>query len=112
LVADQVNYSLVEQEPSTDLLPYCKENDVVLVAYTPLARGKLTIPGNPVLDELSENYGKTHAQVSLNWLISQENVITIPKASNLEHLRDNAGSVGWMLSKEDHKMLAMAFSKS
>jgi diketogulonate reductase-like aldo/keto reductase len=54
LVADQVHYSLVEQGPSSELLPYCQRNDVILVAYTPLARGKLTRPGNPVLDELAE----------------------------------------------------------
>ena len=110
LVVNHVNYSLVEQGPSTELLPYCQENDIILVAYTPLARGKLAKLGNRVLDELSEKYGKTQAQVSLNWLISQENVITIPKASNFDHLRDNLGSVGWNLDEEDHQRLALAFT--
>ena len=110
LVVNQVNYSLVEQGPSTELLPYCQENDIILVAYTPLARGKLAKLGNRVLDELSEKYGKTQAQVSLNWLIAQENVITIPKASNLDHLRDNMGSVGWNLDDEDHQRLALSFT--
>ncbi len=109
LVADQVHYSLVEQEPSTELLPYCQGNDIILVAYTPLARGKLTRPGNPVLDELAEKYGKTQAQVSLNWLISQENVVAIPKASNPAHLRDNLGAVGWKLNEEDRQRLAVSF---
>ena len=109
LVADQVHYSLVEQGPSSELLPYCQRNYVILVAYTPLARGKLTKPGNPVLDELAEKYGRTQAQVSLNWLISQENVVAIPKASNPAHLRDNLGAVGWSLNEDDRKKLAMSF---
>jgi diketogulonate reductase-like aldo/keto reductase len=112
LVADQVHYSLVEQEPSTGLLPYCQGNDIILVAYTPLARGKLARPGNPVLDELAEKYSRTPAQVSLNWLISQENVVAIPKASNPVHLRDNLGAVGWRLNEEDQQRLALSFTAS
>ncbi len=110
LVANQVHYNLEEQEPRAELLPYCRVNDIVLVAYTPLARGKLTRPGNPVLDELAEQYGKTQAQVSLNWLISQENVVAIPKASNPVHLRDNLGAVGWKLDEDDQQRLVVAFS--
>lgn len=110
LVADQVHYSLAEQDPSAELLPYCQGNDIILVSYTPLARGKLARPGNMVLDELAEKYGKTQAQVSLNWLISQENVVAIPKASNPVHLRDNLGAVGWMLDNEDWRRLAVSFA--
>jgi diketogulonate reductase-like aldo/keto reductase len=88
LVADQVHYSLVKQDPGAELLPYCQGNEIILISYTPLARGKLARPGNPVLDELAEKYGRTHAQVSLNWLISQENVVA-------------ARAVGWMLDKDD-----------
>ena len=110
LVADQVLYSLVEQESRAEILPYCQRNNVILIAYTPLARGKLTRPGNPVLDELAEKYSRTQAQVSLNWLISQENVIAIPKASNPVHLRDNLGAVGWRLKEHDQERLAMSFT--
>ena len=109
LVADQVEYSLMEQSPAGELLPYCLEKDVMLVAYTPLAKGRLARPGYAVLDILSEKYGRTQAQVSLNWLISQEKVITIPKASKIEHLRDNVGAVGWRLSEEDFKRLKETF---
>ncbi len=109
LVADQVEYSLIEQGPASELLPYCMENNVILIAYTPLARGRLAKPGYPFLDSLVEKYGKTQAQVSLNWLISQENVITIPKASKLKHLRDNVGALGWRLNRDDFKKLTDAF---
>jgi diketogulonate reductase-like aldo/keto reductase len=109
LVADQVEYSLTEQSPERELLPYCQENDVMLIAYTPLAKGRLARPGNAVLDSLAKKYRKTQAQVSLNWLISQDKVVAIPKASRLEHLRDNVGAVGWRLSEEDLKRLSEAF---
>jgi len=109
LVADQVEYSLMEQSHGRELLPYCVENDVMLIAYTPLAKGRLGKPGHAVLDALAERYGKTQAQVSLNWLISQEKVVAIPKASRLEHLWDNVGAVGWRLSEEDLESLTVAF---
>jgi len=109
LVADQVHYSLTEQSPRKELLPYCQKNDVMLIAYRPLERGQLTSPGHPVLDELATKYGKTQAQVSLNWLMSQEKVVAIPKASRVEHLKDNAGAVGWRLSEKDLVRLGESF---
>ncbi|TFH14865.1 aldo/keto reductase [Candidatus Bathyarchaeota archaeon] len=109
LVANQVKYSLAEQEPNTKLIPYCVENDVTLIAYTPLSRGSLAIPGNHVLDELTEKYEKTYAQISLNWLISQEKVVAIPKASTLEHTHENLGAVGWRLNNVDSLRLAQSF---
>lgn len=109
LVADQVEYNLSEQGPARELLPYCLENGVTLIAYSPLGKGELARPGNAVLDALAEKYGKTQAQVSLNWLTSQEKVVAIPKASKLEHLRDNIGAVDWRLSREDFLRLREAF---
>ena len=109
LVANQVRYSLMEQTPREELLPYCLDNGLMLVAYRPLERGILTGSGHKVLDELAEKYGKTRSQIALNWLIAQENVIAIPKTSNIEHLKENTGAVGWRLSKDDFKRLAESF---
>lgn len=105
IVADQVEYSLLEQGPMKTLLPYCQREGVMLIAYTPLAKGRLARPGIPILDEMAERYGKTQGQVALNWLISQEWVVAIPKASKIEHLRENAGAVGWRLKPEDWRRL-------
>jgi len=112
LVADQVEYNLVEQSPRKELLPHCREHGVTLIAYTPLAKGRLAKPGNTVLDSIAEKHGKTQSQVALNWLISQEKVVAIPKASRIEHLKDNAGSTGWRLIEEDFKRLSEAFSQA
>ena len=109
LVANQVRYSLMEQTPRKKLLPYCQDNDVMLVAYRPLERGILTGSGHTVLDELAKRYEKTTSQLSLNWLISQEKVVAIPKTSNIKHLKQNLRAVGWRLSKDDFKRLGESF---
>ena len=109
LVANQVHYSLLHQEPKKALLPYLILESSILVAYRPIARGDLSREGNKILDELCVKYGKTQIQVTLNWLISQDNVIAIPKSSNTEHLVEIAGSVGWRLQEKDLELLSEAF---
>lgn len=109
IVADQVEYSLLEQGPRETLLPYWQREGVMLIAYTPLAKGRLAMPGSPVLDGMAYRYGKTPGQVALNWLISQDRVVAIPKASKIEHLKENVGAVGWRLSPEDWRRLGEAY---
>lgn len=70
-----------------DLLDYSYEHEFLVTAYSPLAQGKVI--NNELLNNIGEEYGKTAAQVSLRWLIEQENVVAIPKASNAEHLKQN-----------------------
>lgn len=70
-----------------DLLDYTYDNDFLITAYSPLAQGKVL--ENDLLNEIAEEHGKTPAQVSLRWLIEQENVVTIPKASSEDHLKLN-----------------------
>jgi diketogulonate reductase-like aldo/keto reductase len=101
VIANQVHYSLKEQDPRSDLLPYCQRRGLILIAYTPLEQGTLASPGFDILDEISEKYGKTQAQISLNWLIRQENVVAIPESSDSEHQSENLGSLGWDLSDDD-----------
>lgn len=113
VITNQVEYNLLNRNRGTwanlpvesEVLPYCQENDMLLTAYSPVDRGTLTRPGIPLLDELAQKYKKTQAQISINWLISKKNVITIPKTSNLDHLKDNLGAVGWKMSKEDIEKL-------
>jgi diketogulonate reductase-like aldo/keto reductase len=109
LVANQVEYSLMDQKPGMELLPYLRSRDSLLVAYKPLGRGSLLNAGNRALAETAERYGKTPAQVALNWVISHEGVVAIPKSSNPLHLLENAGAVGWSLGDEDMALLADSF---
>jgi diketogulonate reductase-like aldo/keto reductase len=105
IVANQVEYSLLCREPEKDLLPYCQKEDIMLIAYTPLANGRLAKPGFRLLDKMTEKYNRTQAQIALNWLISKEKVVTIPKTIKIEHLKDNLGAIGWKLEHSDIEKL-------
>jgi aryl-alcohol dehydrogenase-like predicted oxidoreductase len=73
--------------------------------FSPKGLQKL-LPLIATLEELAEKYGKTPAQVSINWLIGQGNVIPIPGAKNAEQARQNGGALGWQLNPEEIELLA------
>jgi diketogulonate reductase-like aldo/keto reductase len=81
-----------------DLLEFCKENDIQLTAYSPLARGE--IEKNKIIREIAFKYNKTPSQISLRWLI-QKGLIVIPKASSEKHLKDNLNVFDFKLKQED-----------
>jgi len=100
LVCNQVHYNVEYREMEKyDVVEYCQKQDVLLVAWRPLQKGLL--PQAAVIDELAKKYGKTPAQIAINWLISQQNVVTISKTSSLEHLKENLGAIGWTMEAED-----------
>ena len=110
IVVNQVHYNMLDREQGEELLPYCREQGILLMAYQPLKRGLLatTGPGHQVLDEMVEKYEKSHAQIALRWLLDQERVVTIPKMTKPDHLHDNLGALGWHLDQEDWRALAIA----
>lgn len=103
----QMPYHLADRRMEKEILPFCKSEGVVLMAYFPLGHGKLT--ANPKLQEVGARHGKTPSQVALNWLLAKENVFPIPRASQAVHVRDNLGSVDWRLSEEETRELETAF---
>lgn len=106
IIANQVEYSLFHKEPEENgLLKYCQDNNVILTAYSPIGQGQVGLDKDKKLKELAAKYNKTPVQIALNYLISQQNVITIPKSSNKEHLKEIAGSLGWTLNPEDMNSL-------
>lgn len=112
IVANEIEYSLLVRNRASwvnqmelEIIPYCIENNITIIAYTPLAKGKLAKPGYKLLDELAKKYNKTQAQIALNWLISKKNIITIPKSTDINHLKENLGAIGWKMDSEDIKKL-------
>ncbi|WP_411968711.1 aldo/keto reductase [Haloferax sp. YSSS75] len=85
ILTNQVEYHPFESQ--SEVLEFCIENDIVLTAYSPLDRGRVV--GNEVLEEIGEEHGKTASQVALRWLIQQEMVAAIPKASSQTHIEAN-----------------------
>jgi len=110
IVATQVHYNLIYREPEfTSLLKYCQQEDVILIAWRPVQKGLLTDKGNKILDEVSDKYKKTPAQVAINWLISQDHVITLSKMSHMEHIKENLGALDWQMEKDDLEKIRKDF---
>jgi diketogulonate reductase-like aldo/keto reductase len=112
IVSNQVPYSLLHREIEESVLPYCAENDVTVIAYSPLELGALTArparghrPVTDALHQVAEETGKSMSQVALNWCICQPNVVAIPRSSRAEHVEENCGASGWRLSAEQVETL-------
>src|SRR3989344_503367 len=111
IVANQLHLNLMYREPERDgLVEYCQQNDMLFIAWRPVQKGTLTQPGHyPILDEMCAKYQKTPSQIAINWLTSQENIITLAKSTNLEHLQENLGAIGWHMEKDDIERLDKEF---
>jgi aryl-alcohol dehydrogenase-like predicted oxidoreductase len=133
LAANQVEYHLLDRRiEKNGLLARCKETNVRLIAYSPLAKGMLTgkyKPGNPppgprgrqyspllgeietlvgFLKELGTAHGgKTPGQVALNWVICK-GALPIPGAKNLKQAEENLGALGWHLTSDEVAALDQA----
>ena len=113
IVSNQVRYSLVDRSIERDLLTYCQQNRVTIIAYSPLAVGLRNITSkdrNGALNKVATMLEKTEAQVALNWCISRENVIAIPKSNSIERTEENCNASGWRLSSEHIRLLEDVFS--
>lgn len=103
IVSNQVRYNLIERDPETDLLSYCRATGVTLIAYSPLAHGLHHIEaGDPagVLDRVAAMTGMTRAQVALAWCIAKDPVVAIPKASSIAHVVENCAAADRRLPSE------------
>ena len=109
IVTNQVEYNLLDRSCENELMPYCQANDIILTAYSPLAQGNSRLLKNKVLAAVAAKHVKTTAQVALNWLVSQKNVIAIPKSSSVQRVRENAGAVGWKLDAKDLELIEKEF---
>lgn len=111
IVANQIEYNLITRnngqnttDVELDIIPYCQANDIMIIAFRPLAKGIL-LNDNDVLNDLAKKYKKTPAQIALNWIIFKKGIVTIPKTSNLSHMEENLGAIGWEMELSDIKKL-------
>jgi aryl-alcohol dehydrogenase-like predicted oxidoreductase len=137
LASNQVEYSLLNRKPEVDgVLDACRELGITLIAYTPLAGGRLTgkysaqhrasgffrrilpqysrkaleemQPVIKLLREIGERYSKTPSQVALRWLIENPAVLPIPGAKNGKQAADNAEALMFSLTAEEVERLSQA----
>ena len=112
IVSNQVEFSLIDRNVEARILPYCQKEGVTLIAYSPLGQGKIPRGRGSsfkVLDEIAGKSGKSRNQVALAWVLQHDSVVAIPKAADMDHVRENAKVADWKLAKEDYQKLAKAF---
>jgi diketogulonate reductase-like aldo/keto reductase len=111
IVTDQVLYNLANRGIEWDLLPWCRERGIVVMAYSPIEHasgGRSALLTDRVLKRIAARHHVTPAQIALAWLLQQD-VVAIPKASKLEHVRENRGALEITLTENDLKELDLAF---
>ncbi|MBO3840064.1 MAG: aldo/keto reductase [Thermoproteota archaeon] len=129
IVSNQVRYNMLQRDIEEEVIPYCKRENITIIAYSPLAQGALTgkySPNNkpsddvrrynklfsdgnlveigrllPVLEKIAKTRNKTIAQVAINWLLREGGIVPIPGAKNPEQAEENAGAAGWRLSQQE-----------
>jgi diketogulonate reductase-like aldo/keto reductase len=112
IVSNQVEYNLFDRFIETSLMPYMSKSNSSIIAYSPLDKGKSFNDSkkNQLMNKLSEKYKKTISQISLNWLLSHDNVFVIPKALKKNHIEINASSSDFEIDSDDIKEISKIFS--
>jgi diketogulonate reductase-like aldo/keto reductase len=104
---NQVLYNLTRRGIEWDLLPWCREHTIPIMAYSPIEQGRLL--RKSALKEVADRYGATPAQVALAWVMRDPLVIAIPKAGDESHIRENRMALEIRLTAQDLAALDRAF---
>lgn len=104
IVYNQVHYNVQYREiEKYGLLEHARLHDYFLAAWRPLQKGLL--PGSEILETIAKKYNKTPAQIALQWLVAQENVVILSKTSTHKHLDENLGALNFSLSNDDIRII-------
>jgi diketogulonate reductase-like aldo/keto reductase len=106
--ANQVLYNPARRGIEFDLLAWCREHEVQVMAYSPLDEGALTADRR--LASIGEALGATASQVAIAWVLRQPGVCAIPKAGRIEHVRDNAKALELKLDDETLRAIDRIFT--
>lgn len=107
VAANQILYNLQRRGPEWELIPWCRERRIAIMAYTPLGQGRML--QNKALADIAGRHGATAAQIALAWLLRRDGTMVIPKASRPEHVRENHGALDVKLTADDLAALDRAF---
>jgi len=107
VAANQILYNLTRRGPEWDLIPWCRERQIAIMAYSPIEQGRML--GHKALAAIADRHGATPSQVALAWLLRQEGMMVIPKARRAAHLRENMGALDLDLDAADLAALDRAF---
>ncbi|MEN0118471.1 MAG: aldo/keto reductase [Agrobacterium cavarae] len=104
---NQVLYNLSRRGVEYDLLPWCQEKGLPLMAYSPIEQGRIL--NNHELIRIAKAYQATPAQVALAFLLERDGVVAIPKSAKPERVEENRGATDLDISDEDWASLDAAF---
>lgn len=104
---DQILYNLSRRGIEFDLLPWCREHGMPIMAYSPIEQGRIL--RNPALRSVAEGHGASPAQIALAWVLRHPDVVVIPKAARVAHVEENRAAHDIILSADDLAELDAAF---
>jgi diketogulonate reductase-like aldo/keto reductase len=104
---DQVLYNLARRSPEYQLLPWCRERNLPVTAYSPIEQGRIL--SHPAVRGVAERHECTAPQVALAWVLRQRLVCAIPKSGSRAHVQENAAALGISLQPADLEELNLAF---
>ncbi|OED08843.1 aldo/keto reductase [Burkholderia sp. A2] len=104
---NQILYNIARRGPEFDLLPWLADHRIPAMAYSPVDHGRL--PKRSPLDEIARLRGVSVMRVALAWVLAQPGVFAIPKASRIEHVRDNRAALDVVFSDDERAQLDAYF---
>jgi diketogulonate reductase-like aldo/keto reductase len=107
VAANQVLYNLMHRGIEWDLLPWCHQRRIPIMAYSPIEQARLLV--HPVVKRIAVRHDASPAEIALAWVIRQDGVIAIPQAGRPEHVREDHDALDVHLTKEDLRELDRAF---
>jgi diketogulonate reductase-like aldo/keto reductase len=99
VATNQVLYNLARRGIEFDLLPWCGARQIPVMAYSPIDQARLL--ASRTVRRVASRHNATLAQVALAWVLRQQGVLAIPKATNPDHVRENRESVEVHLTQQD-----------
>lgn len=106
---NQVPYSLNNRRIERDVLPWCKQHNLPVMAYSPLGGDKHLVIGDRTLAQAGASHGCSAAAIALSWVIRSGTVIAIPESGTPAHVRENAAALSVALTSQDLQSLDAAF---
>jgi len=108
LVSNQVEYNLFDRHIEQEVLPFCKANNIKIIAYSPLDKGRIIAGTERVFEvrRVAQQYGLTPGQLGLAWLLRDKDVLVIPATSSEKHIRENADCLRLQISNQDLDLLS------
>lgn len=107
VATNQVLYNLTRRGIEYDLLPWSRQRRIPIMAYSPIEQGRML--GHPELRRVANEHGATSAQIALAWLLRQDGISAIPRASTPAHVRENRAALDLHLTEQDLAALDRAF---